>query len=279
MGLTNLWRDRDADVEARRRAVAREDDEAVLVECACRDADLETRRLAVDRIANASGWRSVALNGQHLDARLRAVEHIDDPWTLADIVRQRKNRDLMLACMARITNQQVLALIAKDAGYNIATRRLAVQMFSEPALLAEVLSGLAEPGLRQALGDKAGAGPMLPPPPPDPAEVEARVDRLLQTYDPEVLVEALHAFRDSLGAVGALGVLCRREGPAAPRALELLVRLLRHPRADIRVRAVEALANRAGDCRDELQNAASSDADPRVREAAARAVSADSSSS
>ena len=274
MGLTNLWRDREADVEARRRAVSREDDEAVLVEYACRDTDLETRRLAVDRIANASGWRAVALTGQHLDARLRAVEHIDDPWMLADIVRRRKNRELMLACMARITNQQVLALIARDAGYNIATRRLAVQMFSEPDLLAEVLSGLAEPGLRQVLGDRAGAGP-LPSPPPDPEEVEARVDRLLLTYDPEVLVEALHAFRDSPGAVGALGVLCRREGPAAHRALEVLVRLLRHPRADIRVRAVEALAHRVEGCRDELQTAASSDPDPRVRQAAARAVSAD----
>jgi hypothetical protein len=274
MGLTSLWRDSGADAEARRRAVAREDDEAKLVEYACRDADLETRHLAVDRLNTVSAWRAVALNGQHLDARLRAVEHIDDPWQLAEIVRERKNRELMLACMARITDQQVLALIARDARFNIATRRLAVQMFSEPALLAEVLSDLAEPGLRQALHERAGGGPSLPAPTPTAADVEVRVDRLLTTYEPDVLVEALAAFRDSPGAVGALGVLCRRQDPASHRALEVLTRLLRHPRADIRVRAVGALACRTDVCADDLRTAAANDPDPRVRAAAARATAA-----
>ena len=275
MGLTSLWRDSGADAEARRRAVTREDDETRLVDYACRDADLETRHLAVDRLATVSAWRAVALNGQYLDARLRAVEQIDDPWLLAEIVRERKNRELMLACMARIMDQEVLAHIARDSRFNIATRRLAVQMFSEPVLLAEVLSGLAEPGLRQALHERAGGGPPLPAPSPTPPDIEARVERLLTTYEPDVLVEALAAFRDSPGAVGALGVLCRRQDSAAHRALEVLTRLLRHPRADIRVRAVDALACRTDRCADDLRTAAANDPDPRVRAAAARALATD----
>lgn len=274
MGLTSLWRDSRADAEARRRAVASEGDEAKLVAYACHDADLETRHLAVDRLNTVSAWRAVALNGQHLDARLRAVEHIDDPWQLAEIIRERKNRELMLACMARITDQQVLALIARDARFNIATRRLAVQMFSEPALLAEILSDLAEPGLRQALRERAGSGTTLSAPTPTEADIEARVERLLTTYEPDVLVEALAAFRDSPGAVGALGVLCRRQDHAAQRALDVLTRLLRHPRADIRVRAVDALASRTDVSADDLRTAAANDPDPRVRAAAARATAA-----
>ncbi|HSK10661.1 MAG TPA: HEAT repeat domain-containing protein [Vicinamibacterales bacterium] len=257
--------------EQRRRRIVRLDDEAALVKAACEDGDLEVRRLALDRVSSPAALKRVALDGHFLDARLRALGRIDDQRELADIMRQRKNYQLMLACFARIADHNVLADIARDPGFNIAARRIAVQMFSEPRLLAEVLNGLAEPGLRHALGQRGAAGPPAPSA-PAAGEVEARVDRLLQGYPAEVLAEALAAFRDSPGAVRAIGVLARRGGDGAPRAIEVLTRLLRHARPDIRVLAVEGLANCAPVPAGDLAAAAESDPDPRVRDAASRAL-------
>ena len=273
MPLANLFAGAPVENEDRRRRVARLDDEPALVTAACEDADLEVRRVALDRLSSPAAIRRVALDGHYLDARLRALGRLDDPRDLLDVMRERKNYQLMLACFARITDQGLLAEIARDPRFNITARRIAVQMFSEPQLLGEVLNGLAEPGLRDALSARGAAAPAAPSV-PRPEEIEARVDRLLVGYQADVLAEALAAFRDSPGAVRAIGVLARRGGDGAPRAVEVLTRLLRHARPDIRVLAVEGLAACPSASPDGLSAAAENDPDPRVRDAASRALAA-----
>lgn len=245
-------------------------DEATLVDRACRDADLDVRRRAVDALRATPALRRVAVEGRHLDARLRAIDRIADERVLAGIMRERKNPAVMLACLGRIRDPEVLGEIARDPAFNPAARRLAVRMFSEPALHGDVLNGLASTG-----HDLAGPGPdSAASTGPDMAAIEARVDRLMAAYPPEMLVEALAAFRDAPGSIRAMGVLLARGGAAAPRAAEVLTRLLKHARARTRALAADALAPAAADFRAELTAVAENDPDPRVRDAAARVLDA-----
>jgi CRP-like cAMP-binding protein len=239
-------------------------DEAALVECACHDGDLDVRARAVDRLASQASFRRVALEGLHLDARLRAIGRIDDERILSEIMRERKNPAVMVACFARIHDPAVLGDIARDPRFNIAARRLAVQMFSQRALLGEVLEGLAEPGLRSLV---SAGGPAEGEPRPE--VIQARVDRLVAAYPADSLIEALAAFRDAPGAVQAMGLLLKRGGEGAPRAAQVLTRLLRHARPRIRLLAARALEPMAADLQSELAAVAENDPDPRVRETAA----------
>ncbi len=274
MTLSDLLkpRYRRRDPAARRAAVRSLADEATLVELACHDPDLEVRLLAVDRIAATAGLRQVALDGEHLDARLKAARRITDPEVLAEIMRRRKNPDLMMACFEGIRDPEVLAAIARDPRQSLTARRIAINMFADQELLLQVLHTVREPVLRKAALERV-TDPELRRSLQASVAGHARagrIDRILARHDPRTVVEMLGVFRDSIGAVRALGTLAAMGGEAGERAVAILVRELRHARPAIRLAALEQLA-RAGtlaeDVRTELAEA---DPDPRVREAAAR---------
>jgi len=274
VGLGNLLRPRHrhGDPAVRLRAVEKLEDEAILLRMACEDPDLEVRHRAVERLRSADALRRTALYGQHLDARLKAVARIDDPRVLAGIMRERKNPDLMLACFEGIRDQEVLQAIARDPAYNVTARRIAINMFADPELLTGLLEGLREPGLRRAaLRRLAGEGApeMAEEDRPRPDE---HMDRILEQYEPEDVVEMLGAFRDSPAAVRGLGVILERGGAAGERAMEILERVLKHATPGIRLEALRQIGPVAGRMKEQLEELAENDPDPRVRGAVRRTM-------
>jgi hypothetical protein len=271
VNLANLLRPayRHSNAAVRRRAVAGVKDEAILVDLACEDPDLEVRRLAVQQLQSSDSLRRVAIEGTHLDARLNAVHRIDDPWMLAGILRERKNPDLMLACFRRIDDQAVLEAIARDPAYNVATRRLAINMFADTDLLRDLIDSLQAPGLRRAALERvAGEDDAQEAAEPAAGEedgTEEQMERILSHYDPEAVAEMLGALRDSPAAVQGLGTILRRGGAAGERAVEILGRFLRHASPHMRLEALEQLRPRLPEMGEELKQMADSDPDPRVR--------------
>jgi hypothetical protein len=265
------------DPAVRMRALESVADEAILVRMACEDPDLEVRHRAVDRLRTVDALRRVALDGKHLDARLKAVAKIDDAQVLAQVMRERKNPDLMMACFEGIKDQSVLEAIARDPAYNVTARRIAINMFADQDLLADLLKTVRAPALRRAAASRID----------DPelrrqAEEEARaeqahpdrhMDRILERYDPEVVVEMLGAFRDSTAAVRGLGVILARGGAAGERAAEILARFLLHAKPEIRLEAVAQLRPAAESMREQLEELVEKDADPQVRAALQELIS------
>jgi len=272
MGLGRLLRTgrRGADAGSRRRAVGRIRNEDELVQLACHDPDLEVRVLAVERIRSIAALRRVAVEGEHLDARIRAVRSIGDPRVLAAIMRERKQPDLMMACFEVIRDEKVLAEIAGDPRQSLTARRIAINMFADTALLAELISSLRAPALRKAALDRIedpelrarleseeNGGAEWDP--------EARILELAKVTDPDDLAEVLGAFRDSPGSVKGLGVLAAEQGGRSRRAAEILLRQLRHPRPEIRRMALERLAAAGRLPERELKVLSENDPDPEVR--------------
>lgn len=270
VGLGNLLRPRHrhGDAAVRLRAVEKLEDEEVLLRMACEDPDLEVRHRAVERLRSTDALRRTAIHGQHLDARLKAVARIDDPRVLAEIMRERKNPDLMVACFEGIRSQEVLQAIAQDPAYNITARRIAINMFADPNLLTGLFESLRAPGLRRAaLRRLAGEG-ARPEAQEDRPHPDEHMDRVLERYEPEDVAEMLGAFRDSRAAVRGLGVILSRGGSAGERAAEILERVLKHATPEIRLEALRQLRPVAGRMTEQLQSLAESDPDPRVRGAA-----------
>jgi hypothetical protein len=178
------------DPAVRLRAVESLDDESVLVQVACEDPDLDVRHRAVDRLKSDEALRTVAIEGQHLDARLKAVAHIGDEKVLAEIMRERKNPDLMMACFEHIRSQEVLEAIARDRAYNVTARRIAINMFADQNLLVDILKSVRQPALREAA--RARLGNAVETVESDEHEDPDRhMDRILATYNPEVVAEML----------------------------------------------------------------------------------------
>jgi hypothetical protein len=254
------------DPAVRLRAVKTLDDESILVQVACEDPDLDVRRRAVDRLKSDDALRSVAIQGQHLDARLKAVTQIDDERVLAEIMRERKNPDLMMACFEHIRSQEVLEAIARDRAYNVTARRIAINMFADRNLLADILKTVRQPALREAARERLGDA-VETAEPEGHEDPDRHMDRILATYDPEVVAEMLGAFRDSPAAVRGLGVILARGDAASERAEEILGRMLKHATSDIRLEALAQLRPAATRVADELRTLGESDPDPRVRAA------------
>lgn len=277
MALLNLLqpRHRHSDPAVRREAVKRLDDEETLVRLASSDPDLEVRLLAVDRIGSQEGLTAVAIDGEYLESRLKAVRRIGDPQTLAGIMRERKQPELMMTCFEGIRDQETLVEIARDPRQSITARRIAINMFADQDLLLEVLRSVREPGLRRAAIGRV-KDPGLRRQLESELEEErraGRIDRVLDAYDPDVVVEMLGAFRDSTAAVQALGTLAARGGSAGARAVEILTRQLRHARAEVRLAALRRLAEAGALPVDAVEPLAGEDPDPRVRKEAAALLS------
>jgi hypothetical protein len=213
----------------------------------------------------------VAIEGRHLDARLKAVARIEDSRVLAEIMRERKNPELMMACFAHIRDQGVLEAIARDPSYNVTARRIAINMFADQNLLADILKTVRAPALREAargrlvdpgLRQAAEQGSAE-----EHADPDRHIDRILETYEPEVVTEMLGAFRDSPAAIRGLGVILARGGAAGERAEEILGRILRHATPQIRLEALRQLRPSAPRMKEELSSLAENDPDPSVRTA------------
>jgi len=268
VSLANLLKRRHLhrDPAVRLRAVDSLDDESVLVQVACEDPDLEVRHRAVDRLKSDDALRSVAIEGQHLDARLKAVAHIGDERVLAEIMRERKNPELMMACFEHIHSQEVLETIARDRAYNVTARRIAINMFADRNLLTDILKTVRQPALLKAARERLGEAAETE----DPKEQDTpdrHMDRILATYDAEIVAEMLGAFRDSPAAVRGLGVILARGEAAGERAEEILGRMLKHATSDIRLEALAQLRPAAGRIADDLRALGENDPDPRVRAA------------
>lgn len=268
-------RHRHGDPAVRLRAVAALDDETVLVGLGCEDPDLEVRHRAVERLENEQALRDVAIHGRHLDARLKAVGRIRDPRLLAAIMRERKQPELMMACFAGIHDPEVLEAIARDPAYGITARRIAINMFADRELLADLIRTLGAPALREAARQRLGDEEVSEEEGEDDGErshPDRHMDRILATYEPETVAEMLGAFRDSPAAVRGLGAILARGGAAGDRAEEILGRLLRHATSAIRLEALRQLRPVAGKMTDDLRALAENEPDPTVRLALRQAI-------
>ncbi len=275
MGLADLLkRRRGGERPTSRRAPERVRGEEELVRIAMEDPELEHRLLAVDRLGSQDALERVALDGSHLDARLKAVRRITDQRVLARIMRERKQPDLMMACFEGIRDPAVLEEVARDTRQSLTARRIAIDMFADRDALLDILRSVNAPVLRRAAVERIGDQDLR-------AQLEAELaahrpdenlDRILETYDADVLVEFLGAFRDSPSAVRALGRLAGRGGEAGEHAAVILTRLLKHARAEIRRIALEGLADTEAFPADVVEEMAGSDPDPEVRRLAQAAL-------
>ena len=276
MGLLNRLQPRrwTGKPEGRRTFVRRCQGEEELVRFSCEDSDLEVRLLAVEKLQSTTSLRRVATEGKHLDARLKAARAIKDPVVLAEIMCERKQPELMMACFEGIQDQEVLAGIARNPRQSLTARRIAINMFADQTLLADLLNSMRAPALREAaleriedpalkerlrLEDEAAYGPTP----------EERALELAKQIDSDELAEILGAFREAPGAVRALGVLASPDGGSSGRAVEILRRLLKSARADIRLLALEQLDMVDGVPTDLLDDLVDGDPNPEVRTFAA----------
>lgn len=212
---------RHPDPRVRLQAVAGLSDTGLLVELACGDDSPRVRLAAVERLTRDEDLQLVALDGKFIDARLAAVDKIASQQKLAEIIKLRKNFELMGACFARIHNREILEAIANDTAYNPAARRLAVEQFADESFLSDV-----EQSTRTEAADSA---------------TESSVDALLDAYGDVKVVRAIGRFRRSEKALRALGAIARRGGQAGEMALEYLCRALASSNTRIRQVAEQEL--------------------------------------
>ena len=208
------------DPEERLKAVAGLRDQAVLARLAMEDPSPRVRRAAVNRVTDQSLLERIALDGREIDARVAAVERIDSQQTLAEIIKVRKNFQLMGACFSLITDKKILEAIAHDTGYNMSARRMAIANYADESFLAEVQE-------KRDVDTR----------PKTPEEIDA----LIAKYGAERLARALGKFRGSPNAIVALGRIIEHGGEAAAVALEYVAQGLAHASPDVAAAAHEHL--------------------------------------
>jgi hypothetical protein len=208
------------DPEERLKAVAGLEDQPVLARLAMEDPSPRVRRAAVNRVSDQALLEKIALDGCEIDARVAAVEKIESQRTLAEIIKVRKNFQLMGACFSRITDRKILEAIAYDAGYNMSARRMAIANYADESLLAEV----------QEKRD-VGTRPKTP----------EEIDVLIAKYGGERLARALGKFRGSPNAIVVLGRIVEHGGEAAPTALDYIAQGLAHANQEVAAAAHDQL--------------------------------------
>jgi len=220
-GLFSKPEHESKDPDVRLRAVGELDDQHVLAELAKTDTSPRVREAAVTRISDQDILMDVALNGREIDARVSAVGRIESQQNLAEVIKVRKNYQLMGACFARITNREILQQIAYDTSYNMSARRMAIENFADESFLEE----LGEPQ-RDSVNPKSAE------------EVEAYIAR----YGGERLVRALGKFRGSKAAIQTLGEIVFRGGDSAKAAIEYVAQAIIHPNTEVAEAARNILA-------------------------------------
>ncbi|MCK5124648.1 MAG: hypothetical protein KAR42_00185 [candidate division Zixibacteria bacterium] len=222
MGLKDLFLSghRSSNPETRLTAVAKMECQKTLSELAQNDPSPRVRLLAMGKITDQELLVKVALDGKEIDVRIAAVERIKSQDKLADIIKARKNFQLMGACFAQITNTKVLERIANDTGYNMSARRMAIENYADESFLEEI-----QPSVKEGR-------------PKSPEEIDELIDR----YGGVSLARGLGKFRGSPNAMKALGEIMKRGGDAAVIALEQLTQGLVHANVEVQKASFEQLA-------------------------------------
>ena len=222
MGLTDLFRSghRSANPEVRLKAVEKLTCQQTLAELAQNDPSPRVRLSAIEKITDQKLLLKVALDGKEIDARIGAVERIDAQDTLAEIIKARKNFQLMGACFARITDVRILERIANDIGYNMSARRMAIENYADKSFLEDMSPATAKSEPRTA----------------------EEIDDLIAKYGAVNLARGLGKFRGSPNAMNALGEIMKRGGEAAIVAVENLAQGLAHANPEVRQAAFSQLS-------------------------------------
>lgn len=223
MGIADLFKaaHKSNNPEVRLKAAARTTDEQILFELAANDPSPRVRMTAVSRLNDQSLLMTLALDGKQIDSRIAAVERIESQQRLAEIIRLRRNYELMAACFTRITDKKILEAIANDTSYNRSARRIAIENFADEAYLEDSL-------------EQPSTG--------DAAKTPEEIDQLIARYGGVQLVRSLGKFRGSKSAMLALGEIMRRGGEPSLPAVEYLAQALIHANEEVRQAAEDQLA-------------------------------------
>ena len=212
---------RSKDPEVRLKAVDKLDDQQLLAQIAMTDKSPRVRKAAVAKVDEQEMLFAIALDGKEIDARIAAVERIESQQKLAEIIKVRKNYQLMGACFAHISDKKILEEIASNPDYNMSARRIAIDNYADGSFLT---------GINQA---ETGNRPKTP----------EEIDEYIKKFGGVRLARALGKFRGSKNAIIALGEILKRGGEAALIALEYLVQGLDHARAEISKTAEDQLSS------------------------------------
>ena len=197
-------------------------DQSALVEVACRDDSSRVRMAALGRIQGDPDLGEVAIKASELDVRLAAVERISSQRLLADIIKTRKNFELMGVCFSRITDRNVLQSIAEDPGYNPTARKIAVEQFADESYLSDLV-----PDHEEKEPESGG---------------EVALEGLLDKYGGIRVVRAIGRFRYSEKALRALGKVARKGGESGELAFDYLCRALGSSNTSVKERAINELS-------------------------------------
>jgi hypothetical protein len=206
--------------ENRLQAVTSLADQQQLATLAMSDTSPRVRNAAVRKISDQELLFDVALNGKEIDSRIIAVEQIKSQEKLAEIIKIRKNFQLLGACFSKITDKDILQKIAYDTEYNMSARRLAIEQFADEAYL-------------KAFEEKSSIDKKT--------KSKEEIDSIITKYGGDQLVHALGKFRGSKNAMKALGELLHRGGTAAHSAVEQLAKGLLHANLEIAQEAEKQL--------------------------------------
>jgi len=223
MGIKDLFKPdyQSDDPDVRLKGIDKCSDQEILMQIAMTDSSPRVRMAAVQKVDEQALLRNIALDGEYIDARIAAVEKIESQEQLAEILKVRKNFQLMGACFARITDKKILERIANDTGYNMSARRIAIENYADESFLSE----------------------MKPAPGADsPVKSKQEIGELVKKYGGDRLVHAMSKFRGSKNAILALGEIMRQGGESALTALEQLAQSLGHASPAIKKTAGDQLA-------------------------------------
>jgi len=213
MGIRDLFKPAHSskDPEVRLRAISKLTDQKLLAEIAKTDKSPRVRKAAVARVKEQEMLFSIALDGQEIDVRIDAVERIESQRKLAQIIKIRKNFQLMGACFSHISDKEILQEIATNPDYNMSARRIAIENYADEAFLVDI---------DQPESERKSNTP-------------EDIDAYIKKFGGVRLARALGKFRGSKSAIIALGEIMRRGGEASLIALEYLVQGLDHSSPEI----------------------------------------------
>jgi len=265
------------DEQIRLHALQKLTDPNKIVEVACQDVSPTVRLEAVRRLTDPSHLAAVVKDGEGEEARVAAVGRIQDQKLLAQILLERRNNAIMQAAFENLTDSDILKEIAEDDRYNIATRRIAIDNFADQSFLEDVAKNVTTPGVKEAalkrLSEEGAAAPTASSPeapeaePPDTKHIE----KILERYGTERIVEAIGKFRGSEKAIRSLGLIANKGTDESERAVHFLEKALEHSNPHIRVCALEELAGTLPkDKLDPILEKPLKDPDPAVRDVANR---------
>ena len=100
--------------------------ESVFKEIALNDKDIELRKLAMSRLNDQSVFKEIALNDKNLELRKLAMSLLNDQSAFKEIALNDKNLELRKLAMSRLNDQSTFKEIALNDKENTELRKLAM---------------------------------------------------------------------------------------------------------------------------------------------------------